>query len=80
MFPVHLITDMVGGWACFVVSILWIGVLTAFINDLASSFGCTIGLLDSVTAISFVALGTSIPGKNKNNKSYLSFSHLDFIY
>jgi len=54
-------TDMVGGWACFVVSILWIGVLTAFINDLASSFGCTIGLLDSVTAISFVALGTSIP-------------------
>jgi solute carrier family 8 (sodium/calcium exchanger) len=39
-----------------------IGVLTAVIGDLASHFGCTIGLKDSVTAISFVALGTSLPG------------------
>lgn len=30
-------------------------------GDLASHFGCTIGLKDSVTAISLVALGTSIP-------------------
>ncbi|KAF6031619.1 SLC8A3 [Bugula neritina] len=52
---------LVGGWACFVVSILWIGMLTAVIGDTASAFGCTIGLLDSVTAISFVALGTSVP-------------------
>jgi len=41
-----------------------IGVLTAVIGDLASSFGCTIGLKDAVTAISFVALGTSVPGKS----------------
>ncbi|XP_072166880.1 sodium/calcium exchanger 1-like [Diadema setosum] len=54
-------TDIGGGWACFVVSILIIGGLTAIIGDLASHFGCTIGLLDSVTAISFVALGTSVP-------------------
>ncbi|XP_022646820.1 sodium/calcium exchanger 1-like isoform X2 [Varroa destructor] len=54
-------TDYVGGWACFTVSILMIGVLTAFVGDLASHFGCTIGLADSVTAITFVALGTSIP-------------------
>ena len=40
-----------------------IGVLTAFIGDLASHFGCTIGLKDAITAISFVALGTSVPGK-----------------
>ena len=39
-----------------------IGVLTAFIGDLASHFGCTIGLKDAITAISFVALGTSVPG------------------
>ena len=45
------------------VSIFIIGVLTAVIGDLASHFGCTIGLKDSVTAISFVALGTSLPGK-----------------
>ncbi|XP_013406595.1 sodium/calcium exchanger 1 isoform X2 [Lingula anatina] len=54
-------TDYLGGWAAFVVSILMIGVLTAFITDLASHLGCTIGLQDTVTAISFVALGTSVP-------------------
>lgn len=56
-------TDYWNGWACFVVSILMIGLLTAFIGDLASHFGCTIGLKDSVTAVVFVALGTSVPGK-----------------
>ncbi|XP_052106299.1 sodium/calcium exchanger 3-like isoform X1 [Mytilus californianus] len=54
-------TDYFGGWACFCVSIIMVGLLTAVIGDLASGFGCTIGLKDSVTAISFVALGTSVP-------------------
>lgn len=54
-------TDIFGGWACFCVSISIIGVLTALIGDLAAFFGCTVGLKDSVTAISFVALGTSLP-------------------
>jgi solute carrier family 8 (sodium/calcium exchanger) len=51
-----------GGWLCFTVSIIVIGILTAIIGDLASHFGCTIGLKDSVNALSFVALGTSLPG------------------
>ncbi|XP_054945126.1 sodium/calcium exchanger 1 isoform X3 [Physeter macrocephalus] len=54
-------TEYWNGWACFIISILMIGVLTAFIGDLASHFGCTIGLKDSVTAVVFVALGTSVP-------------------
>ncbi|KAM7078423.1 sodium/calcium exchanger 1 isoform 3-T3 [Molossus nigricans] len=54
-------TEYWNGWACFIVSIIMIGVLTAFIGDLASHFGCTIGLKDSVTAVVFVALGTSVP-------------------
>ncbi|KAM4723598.1 sodium/calcium exchanger 3 isoform 2-T2 [Anableps anableps] len=54
-------TDYLNGWACFVVSIVIIGLLTAIIGDLASHFGCTIGLKDSVTAVVFVALGTSVP-------------------
>lgn len=58
-------TDYWNGWACFVVSIIMIGVLTAFIGDLASHFGCTIGLKDSVTAVVFVALGTSVPGEKQ---------------
>ncbi|XP_061467142.1 sodium/calcium exchanger 3 isoform X2 [Rhineura floridana] len=54
-------TEYCNGWACFVVSILIIGMLTAIIGDLASHFGCTIGLKDSVTAVVFVAFGTSVP-------------------
>ncbi|KAM6311470.1 sodium/calcium exchanger 3 isoform 7-T7 [Aegotheles albertisi] len=54
-------TEYCNGWACFVVSILIIGMLTAIIGDLASHFGCTIGLKDSVTAVIFVAFGTSVP-------------------
>ncbi|KYM82810.1 Sodium/calcium exchanger 1 [Atta colombica] len=54
-------TDIAGGYLCFIVSILGIGVVTAIIGDVASYFGCTLGIKDSVTAIVFVALGTSIP-------------------
>ncbi|XP_031629723.1 sodium/calcium exchanger 1 isoform X2 [Contarinia nasturtii] len=54
-------TDIYGGYVCFVVSIFAIGVVTAVIGDVASHFGCTLGIKDSVTAIVFVALGTSVP-------------------
>ncbi|NXY00350.1 NAC2 protein, partial [Centropus bengalensis] len=54
-------TEYCNGWACFGVSIVLIGVLTALIGDLAAHFGCTVGLKDSVNAVVFVALGTSIP-------------------
>ena len=54
-------TDYYNGWVCFVISMFMIGVLTAIIGDLASHLGCTVGLKDAVTAISFVALGTSVP-------------------
>ncbi|XP_070772808.1 sodium/calcium exchanger 2a isoform X3 [Enoplosus armatus] len=54
-------TEYWNGWACFIVSISAIGLLTAVIGDLASHFGCTVGLRDTVTAVVFVALGTSLP-------------------
>jgi len=65
LFAVVPPTDIWGGWACFVVSIIFIGLLTMVIGDLASHFGCTIGLADSVVAITFVALGTSLPGMSQ---------------
>ena len=52
---------MGGGWPCFFVSLGMIGLLTAIVGDLAAIFGCLVGLKDSVTAITFVALGTSLP-------------------
>uniref|UniRef100_A0AC34RD67 Sodium/calcium exchanger membrane region domain-containing protein n=1 Tax=Panagrolaimus sp. JU765 TaxID=591449 RepID=A0AC34RD67_9BILA len=56
-------TDYAHGWICFIFAIIAIGLLTAIIGDIASHLGCTIGLKDTVTAISLVAMGTSLPGK-----------------
>lgn len=50
-----------GGWPCFCVALSFIGALTAVIGELANLFGCSVGLLTPVTAITFVALGTSLP-------------------
>lgn len=54
-------TDFQGGYTCFFVALLFIGITTAFIGDLAAIFGCLLGISDGVTAITFVALGTSLP-------------------
>ena len=50
------------GYPCFLISIALIGVCTAVIGDVAGHLGCFIYLKDSVNAIAFVALGTSVPG------------------
>ncbi|XP_007434428.1 sodium/calcium exchanger 1-like isoform X3 [Python bivittatus] len=65
------------GWACFLVSICLIGVLTALTGDLASHFGCTIGLKDSVTAVVFVALGTSVPDTFASKVAAIQDQHAD---
>jgi len=50
-----------GGWACFFVSLMMIGLVTALVGELAALLGCSIGMADEVTAITLVALGTSLP-------------------
>eukprot|EP00095_Tigriopus_kingsejongensis_P006604 snap_masked-scaffold634_size121673-processed-gene-0.12 protein:Tk06604 transcript:snap_masked-scaffold634_size121673-processed-gene-0.12-mRNA-1 annotation:"hypothetical protein DAPPUDRAFT_328233" len=52
---------MAGGWPCFCVSLIMIGLLTCIVGDLAGIFGCLVGLKGSITAITLVALGTSLP-------------------
>jgi solute carrier family 8 (sodium/calcium exchanger) len=54
-------TDYLDGWLCFCVSLVFIGGVTLFIGDLASLLGCVLEIPDAVTAITFVALGTSLP-------------------
>jgi len=49
------------GWVTFFVALAFVGLLTAFVADIAGIFGCLLGLQDSITAITFVALGTSLP-------------------
>jgi len=54
-------TDYCGGWCCFGTSLLMIGGVTAVIGDMAELLGCVVGVPDEVTAITLVALGTSLP-------------------
>ncbi|XP_038072964.1 sodium/calcium exchanger 1-like [Patiria miniata] len=77
LFAIVPPTDLLGGWACFVFSIVMIGVLTAFIGDLAEHFGCTINLKATVTAISFVALGTSVPDTFASKVAAVGDKHAD---
>lgn len=55
--PPHLL----GGWACFFGCLCLIGIVTAVVGEFANLFGCVLGIKPSVTAITFVALGTSLP-------------------
>jgi len=52
---------MAGGYPCFLVSLAMIGLIVIVVGDLAGIFGCLVGLKDEITAITFVALGTSLP-------------------
>lgn len=50
-----------GGIPCFIASICFIGALTAAVGEIAGVMGCVMGLKPGVTAITFVAIGTSLP-------------------
>lgn len=50
-----------GGWPCFVGSIFFIGLCTIVVTEVAELMCCVMGLLPPITAITFVAIGTSIP-------------------
>jgi Ca2+/Na+ antiporter len=50
-----------GGWACFVVAIIFIGGITYVVGEIAGMMGCVMGIKPGVTAITFVAIGTSLP-------------------
>ena len=54
-------TDYYGGWAAFGVSLSMIGLVTLFVGEVAALLGCALGISDGLTAITFVALGTSLP-------------------
>jgi solute carrier family 8 (sodium/calcium exchanger) len=54
-------TDFCGGWLCFFVSLGMIGLVTALVGDLATNLGCSLDIPNDVTAITLVALGTSLP-------------------
>lgn len=50
-----------GGWCRFFASLGMIGVVTGLAGDISSLLGCCIGIPDDITAVTLVALGTSLP-------------------
>jgi len=53
--------DYCGGWACFFGALVMIAVVTALVSDMANLVGCCLDILPETAAITFVALGTSLP-------------------
>jgi len=53
--------DYCGGWACFSGALVMIAFVTAIVGDMANLVGCTLDILPETAAITFVALGTSLP-------------------
>jgi Ca2+/Na+ antiporter len=66
-----------GGWPAFFVSLAFIGIWTAITGEIASLLGCVIGLGDPVTAITFVALGTSLPDTFASRSAALHDEYAD---
>ncbi|XP_022095531.1 sodium/calcium exchanger 3-like [Acanthaster planci] len=66
-----------GGWITFVCALGMIAILTALVGDLASIFGCLINLDASITAITFVALGTSLPDLFASKTAALNEKYAD---
>lgn len=50
-----------GGVPCFFIALTFIGIVTFVVGEFAGLFGCVLGIKPGVTAITFVALGTSLP-------------------
>jgi len=70
-------TDFCGGWLSFCISLGFIGIITAVVGDLATYLGCQIGLKDDVTAITLVALGTSLPDTFASMSAAQQDAHAD---
>ena len=70
--PIYL-----NGWATFTGALIVISFQTALIADVAEMVGCTLDIPDSVTAITLVALGTSLPDTFASRTAALQDEYAD---
>jgi solute carrier family 8 (sodium/calcium exchanger) len=71
--PVHI----GGGAPAFSVALAYIGIVTMLVGEVATIFGCVIGLRTSVTGITLVAMGTSLPDTFASITAAKSFEFAD---
>lgn len=50
-----------GGFPAFIIALGMIGIITGVVGSVATLLGCVVGLKPSITAITLVAIGTSLP-------------------
>lgn len=53
--------EMHGGIPAFFIALTLTGIITAIVGEVAELFGCVLGLDPQITAITIVAIGTSLP-------------------
>ncbi|KAK7501658.1 hypothetical protein BaRGS_00007089, partial [Batillaria attramentaria] len=66
-----------GAWPSFLASLFVIGTITAFIEQLGGLLGCVTGLKTSVTGITLIALGTSLPDTFASRTAAVQDEHAD---
>ncbi|XP_060551495.1 sodium/calcium exchanger 2-like isoform X7 [Ruditapes philippinarum] len=66
-----------GAWPTFVFSLCYIAVLTMVVEQLGHLIGCVIGLKTSVTGITIIALGTSLPDTFASRTAAKQDEHAD---
>jgi solute carrier family 8 (sodium/calcium exchanger) len=69
--------SLMNGWGCFCGALIIIALQTAFVADIAELIGCCFGLPDMITAITLVALGTSLPDTFASRTAALEDQYAD---
>ncbi|XP_046340939.1 sodium/calcium exchanger 2-like isoform X13 [Haliotis rufescens] len=70
-------TSYLGAWPAFVISLLFIAGMTAVVEQLGHLLGCVVGLETSVTGITIIALGTSVPDTFASRTAAKQDEHAD---
>ena len=65
------------GWPTFIISLIFIGAVTAIVGEFAALLGCVLTLKQSLTAISIVALGTSLPDTFASRQAAIQADNAD---
>jgi solute carrier family 8 (sodium/calcium exchanger) len=68
---------MGGGWPAFFVALIYIAAMTIGVSDLCGLFGCVLECPPAITAITFVALGTSMPDLFASKAAAISDDNAD---
>lgn len=66
-----------GGWGTFVMALVMIGFCTGLVGEVANLMGCVCGIKPGVTAITFVAIGTSLPDTFASKKAAIDERYAD---